>query len=864
MTSLLAFILVASSSRGHQLVYSFPPDPKPVKRTSKPTYPSFRLAAHAAQYYPGHPSSSDESGNDEDDDDDNSSSSDDDYRNDTPLKDTPSSSSLAPPLPQNLDDPDEQASQRERKKLDNYLGFPNTVLANLLCPNRELCDQPFELVVDHLAFVGHPVWLGDDEVLTRPGEALNVPTGPKEDQDEEESDEEEDGYDEEESRGRSRKRKEVRSTPRPLTLELEEGLEERGHTVVPGRPGSSPIHFDNNGTPTSLSTSRPRPPEHQSSITSSQQSHTSIHGSGRVTSFNFVCVIDTPPDSHLSSHLEGYYKDVVVPITANLKALERKEKWLGKESAKLRKARETFAEKGRTPTEHIASLPTISSLAASISRLFASLKTSAGSANIIFSSLPVQVLLRGELPVEDDDLEDELREKDELRNEPVKELPEDANGQGLTEQDEEAARERARSVSPVEEFRRQRPPLFSRMRRRPPVRFQPWETLLLLEDVEDLKANVLEGSLLWRFLEICDPTLSFAEYETLLDVDQDELSMKQIVEHFLHWRKARIIDVVSLKGVYALSTSFDIATLATLVPLFKKAFPLLPPLPLLLARLKPTEPFSTIVTLPSLRNLYVSALIWLLQHEVVEKQHAYVRLTVSEDVKKGARMMWGSMSSASASGGTDPSRKGSVGGAGIDVTSGGRSLQSYHSTGEESSGSTGAGSNSSAGALGGTRLVRHGVGRPDFEDTKAMAIVGSVLSNSPPVGMVLSRSSQSNRSFGATGRRRTLTSQSQKGKAFSGTTYSSVDERNEEVEKGPSIILEPGRPSAVESKWISEICREKEKTVVDKFEKMVRMLNGSYHLDEIRYRASISRKDIKIVLTAFSENLIIFTHPRTS
>ena len=49
---------------------------------------------------------------------------------------------------------------------------------------------------------------------------------------------------------------------------------------------------------------------------------------------------------------------------------------------------------------------------------------------------------------------------------------------------------------------------------------------------------------------------SFAEYEALLDIDSEEGSMKGIVEHFIHWKKGRVIDVLSLKSTYALSASF--------------------------------------------------------------------------------------------------------------------------------------------------------------------------------------------------------------------------------------------------------------------------------------------------------------------
>lgn len=83
----------------------------------------------------------------------------------------------------------------------------------------------------------------------------------------------------------------------------------------------------------------------------------------------------------------------------------------------------------------------------------------------------------------------------------------DRGDKDLAEQEDE---ERARSVSPSppEDFQQRPPPLFSRLRRRPPIKFMPWETLLPLESPEDMKKEVEEGTLLWRFLDICSPTLS--------------------------------------------------------------------------------------------------------------------------------------------------------------------------------------------------------------------------------------------------------------------------------------------------------------------------------------------------------------------
>jgi hypothetical protein len=180
-----------------------------------------------------------------------------------------------------------------------------------------------------------------------------------------------------------------------------------------------------------------------------------------------------------------------------------------------------------SPAQFLASLPNLSPLAAALSQLYTSLKSSL-LATISLGPNLVQVLLRGELT---------------LDVPPSSAQREDA--------DERASSQSGANVRPA--------PLFSRMRRRPAVRFQEWETLLPLEDPEDLKWDVDEGSLLWRFLDICTPTLSFAEYETLLDIEteDDQSPLQEIVEHLVHWRKARVVDVVSLKGIYVLRPAFD-------------------------------------------------------------------------------------------------------------------------------------------------------------------------------------------------------------------------------------------------------------------------------------------------------------------
>lgn len=67
-----------------------------------------------------------------------------------------------------------------------------------------------------------------------------------------------------------------------------------------------------------------------------------------------------------------------------------------------------------------------------------------------------------------------------------------------------------RPASPVGErtHGRRAAPLFSRVGRRSKVRFEPWQTLLPLEEPDTLKQDVGRETLLWKFLDIWAPTLS--------------------------------------------------------------------------------------------------------------------------------------------------------------------------------------------------------------------------------------------------------------------------------------------------------------------------------------------------------------------
>jgi len=54
------------------------------------------------------------------------------------------------------------------EEYEHVLGFSAEFLARHLCPQRSMCHQKFELVVDDLAFIGHPVCADDGKWVFKP------------------------------------------------------------------------------------------------------------------------------------------------------------------------------------------------------------------------------------------------------------------------------------------------------------------------------------------------------------------------------------------------------------------------------------------------------------------------------------------------------------------------------------------------------------------------------------------------------------------------------------------------------------------------------------------------------------------------
>lgn len=67
------------------------------------------------------------------------------------------SPSLKDPKFLSKDDGPRRNDSSNEFEYENLLGYPAEFLASILCPKDDMCHQKFELVVDDLAFIGHPV-----------------------------------------------------------------------------------------------------------------------------------------------------------------------------------------------------------------------------------------------------------------------------------------------------------------------------------------------------------------------------------------------------------------------------------------------------------------------------------------------------------------------------------------------------------------------------------------------------------------------------------------------------------------------------------------------------------------------------------
>lgn len=175
--TLLAILLVTHSATGSTLVYRWPPHPSTQPRLARPRPSHDSTCFHADNPWRAayNPDTSKPCGRHNNDDDEYL------WRRPTlarerslsfnHMRSHPTSRRVSPS--KDLKDSlilDSNNDSLEPDDYDELLGYSSKFLAGILCPHNAMCHQKFELVVDDLAFLGHPVRVEPDGCWRFPAE----------------------------------------------------------------------------------------------------------------------------------------------------------------------------------------------------------------------------------------------------------------------------------------------------------------------------------------------------------------------------------------------------------------------------------------------------------------------------------------------------------------------------------------------------------------------------------------------------------------------------------------------------------------------------------------------------------------------
>lgn len=170
-------------------------------------------------------------------------------------------------------------------------------------------------------------------------------------------------------------------------------------------------------------------------------------------------------------------------------------------------------------------------------------------------------------------------------------------------------------------------------------------SLLLLDDPEtiirDIKAEM--NSDLAKFVRMIRPTESLLKITNKMKLQSEKsaLSTSEVILfalHLIYWRRARVIPPLNSRSIYIVSPMAPItANFHRDIAKFKREFTAVPSLPLFLkllsTRSKKPKQFASIIPSRDHKDLYLDALAWLIRYGYVTQLHTYIWLKVSRKVK---------------------------------------------------------------------------------------------------------------------------------------------------------------------------------------------------------------------------------------
>lgn len=355
--------------------------------------------------------------------------------------------------------------------------------------------------------------------------------------------------------------------------------------------------------------------------------------------------------------------------------------------------------------------------------------------------------------------------------------------------------------------------------------------LLLLDDpetiIKDIKAE--PDLILASFIRMIKPTESLLKLNHKLgNLMSLEISqIKSFAFHLIYWRRARVIPPLNTRSVYIVSPMAPITiNMYYDITKFKQKFPSMPSLSqflkLLSSPTKKPKQFSSIIPSKDHKEMYLSALGWLIRYGYVTQLHTFIWLKVSKRVKiKVEEDLENEISSSKKN-----SKKATA--QGTDNTS-----KVVEGTSEDTNGN--------AKTSRAVKGVDNFMAQNNLEENGNKA--AKDLNNNPN---------------GSNG-----------GDRNNGSSTNSFEKK---INTGPEVILEeeddtiildPGRANTLERKWINKIVTEECKLspeLTSMFYNLLKYMNGKTSLELLLLKEKISRNDFRRLLIQIEDHIISVRH----
>ncbi|CUM55951.1 Nitrogen permease regulator 3 [Debaryomyces fabryi] len=344
--------------------------------------------------------------------------------------------------------------------------------------------------------------------------------------------------------------------------------------------------------------------------------------------------------------------------------------------------------------------------------------------------------------------------------------------------------------------------------------------LLLLDDPEtiirDIKAQ--QQSTLANFIRMIKPTESLLKLanKLKLQASDDGFSLdvgqiKSFAFHLIYWRRARVILPIGTRSVYIVSPMAPITlNFHHDIFIFKRTFPALPSLPHFLKLLsnssKPRQ-LATIIPSKDHRDAYLNALSWLIRYGYVTQLHTFIWLKISRKVKMKVEE---DLENESAN---NKRKKSSV--------SSDPNTSSKINSGTDNTSKTESNQEAIQRKMSLLKIVNKNTdSNPNSYDQEIDNIEKKLVSPSTGINIVLE-------------------------------------------EEGDTIIIDPGRASSLERRWINKVISEEcslssELTV--KFYDLLKYMNGKNSLELLLLKENVSRQELRKLLFAIEDHIISVRH----